>query len=86
VKELYGYLHDDFLNDPFLWKKILHPEDRDRVLSENERTSITNKTFQMEYRLITKDGRVVWVHDEANLVKSEENEPQYWLGVWTDIT
>lgn len=86
VKELYGYLREEFLNDPFLWKKILHPEDRERVLAENERTSIANEAFQLEYRLINKDGRVVWVHDEATLVKSEEDAPQYWLGVWTDIT
>lgn len=86
VEELYGYLREEFFTDPFFWKKILYPDDRERVLKAIENASITNERFQMEYRLITKDNRVVWVHDEAILVKSDDNEPQYWLGVWTDIT
>ena len=86
IEELCGFLREDFLKDPFLWKKILHQEDRELVLAENDSTSLVNERFQMEYRLIAKDGRVVWIHDEAILIKSEENEPQYWLGVWTDIT
>jgi len=86
VKELVSYTRDEFLKDPTLWKKILHPEDRDKVLAENERTSNTGDVFQMEYRLITKDHRVIWVRDEAILVKSKDGTPLYWLGVWTDIT
>jgi len=86
VQEPFGYARDEFLKDPALWKKILHPEDRDKVLAENERTSATSDVFQIEYRLISKDNRVVWVHDEAILVKSNDGTPLYWLGVWTDIT
>ena len=40
----------------------------------------------MEYRLIARDGRVVWVHDEAELVRDEDGKPLYWLGVQYDIT
>jgi len=86
VKELFGYLRDEFLNDPVLWKKILHPEDRGKVLEENKITSIHGESFQMEYRLLAKDGSTVWVRDEANLVKSGDGKPEYWLGTWTDIT
>ena len=86
VRELFGYNRQEFLDDPGLWKKILHPDDRDRVLAENEITSATGADFQMEYRLIAKNGHPVWVRDEAVLVESKDGIPMYWLGVWTDIS
>jgi PAS domain S-box-containing protein len=86
VNELFGYTRQEFLNDPVLWKKILHPEDRERVLAENRATSASSESFNMEYRLVTREGHTIWVRDEATLVKSEDGAPQYWLGAWTDIT
>jgi signal transduction histidine kinase len=57
------------------------------VLAESQRTSEMEEDFEMEYRIITKDKRIIWVKDEAALVRDEENsKPLYWLGVWTDIT
>lgn len=86
VKELLGYSQEDFLEDPVLWKKILHPDDRERVLLENARTVQSGQSFQMEYRLLTKDRQVVWVRDQAILMSTSEGTPEYWLGVWTDVT
>ncbi len=86
VAVLCGYSREEFLNEPGLWKKILHPEDRDKVLTENRITSASGEPFQIDYRLNAKDGRVVWVRDEAALIKSAEGVPQYWLGTWTDIS
>ena len=87
VEKLLGYPHEAFTDDPLLWTKILHPDDAERVLSESQRTSNTEETFEMEYRIVAKDKRVVWVKDEAALVRDNRNgNPIYWLGVWTDIT
>jgi PAS domain S-box-containing protein len=86
VAKLLGYSRDDFLNDPEFWKKIIHPEDSDRVLEINEYTTRTGEPFEAEYRLITKDKRAIWVRDEATLVHDDNGTPLHWLGVWTDIT
>ena len=86
VEKLLGYPRNMFLKDSVFWKKILHPEDYERVMTANLAGTKTGKPFNMEYRLITNDQRVIWVKDEANLVKDEHDTPQYWLGVWTDIT
>jgi len=86
VEKLLGYPRNMFLKDSVFWKKILHPEDYERVMTANLAGTKTGKPFNMEYRLITNDQRVIWVKDEANLVKDENDTPQYWLGVWTDIT
>jgi len=86
VHELLGYSHEEFASDPALWIKLMHPEDRNHVLAESKRTSATGEPFQIDYRLIAKDGNVVWVEDDAVFVKDNENLQNYWLGVWTDIT
>ena len=85
VEKLLGYPRDVFLNDPEFWKKTLHPDDYQRVMEANSIGVKTGEAFDMEYRLITKDKRVIWVKDEANLVKDAQGNPRYWLGVWTDI-
>ena len=66
--------------------KILHPDDRERVLAENQRTIQTGEPFRMDYRILTKDGRVVWVRDEALLERDESGNPLHWRGIWLDIT
>lgn len=86
VEKLLGYPRDEFLKDPEFWKKILHAEDYERVMAANQEGTNTGVPFNMEYRLITRDRRVIWVKDEAKLVRDDHGKPQYWLGVWTDIT
>ncbi|MEP7137330.1 MAG: ATP-binding protein [Chloroflexota bacterium] len=86
VEKLLGYPREMFLLDPMLWQKILHPDDHERVMNVNLDVTKSGVPFNMEYRLLAKDQRVVWVKDDAILVKDELGVPQYWLGVWTDIT
>jgi len=86
VEKLLGYQRELFLTDSVFWQKILHPEDQERVLNANRHGTITGEPFNLEYRIVAKDQRTVWVKDEAILVKDGKGIPQYWLGVWTDIT
>ena len=81
-----GYPANAEMVDEEHWLKTLHPEDRERVLAEEVRTDETGEPYRVEYRLIARDGSVVWVHDEAELVRDGEGEPLYWLGVQYDIT
>jgi diguanylate cyclase (GGDEF)-like protein/PAS domain S-box-containing protein len=86
VEDIVGYTPEECTATPDLWKKVLHPEDRDRVLAEDWRSNETGDPFAMEYRQFARDGSVVWVRDEATLVRDGEGEPLYWLGVQVDIT
>jgi diguanylate cyclase (GGDEF)-like protein/PAS domain S-box-containing protein len=81
-----GYTPEECLADPDHWIRILHPDDREHALAEDERTNASGEPFVMEYRQIAKDGRIVWLRDEGTMVRDENGEPLYWLGVQTDIT
>jgi PAS domain S-box-containing protein len=86
VEAVLGYTPEEWTSDPLLFRKTLHPDDRERVLTEDARTNITGEPFQMEYRQRAKDGRVVWVRDESVLVRDHAGGKPYWLGVQFDIT
>ena len=86
LEKMLGYTPEECVSDPDHWIKILYPDDRERVLAEQRRSAETGEPFSAEYRHFAKDGRVVWVRDEATLVRDEGGEPSYWLGVQTDVT
>jgi PAS domain S-box-containing protein len=85
-EEMLGYSPDEWISDPDLWARLLHPEDRDRTLTERNRSRATEEPFNNEYRLLARGGRVVWVRDESILVKNQLGDTSYWQGVITDIT
>ncbi len=85
-ERLFGYPPEARLNDPDFWIDHLHPDDRERVLAESERTNATGEPFVAEYRFLARDGRVVWVRDEAVLLGGDEGIPRRWHGVLMDVT
>jgi PAS domain S-box-containing protein len=85
AEEMLGYSPQEWLADPDLWVRLLHEGDRERVLAEQGRTRRTGEPFAAEYRLLAKDGRVVWVRDEAELVE-EAGRPPVWHGILVDVT
>lgn len=87
VEVLLGFTPEEWISGT-LWFERLHPEDRDRVLWEEERDleSGVAETMHSEYRLIAKDGHVVWVRDESAIVWDEKGEPLFYRGVMFDIT
>jgi PAS domain S-box-containing protein len=62
------------------WASFAPPDDRSRALAENARHNETGEPFRLEYRLFAKDGHVVWVHDEAMMVRDERGMPRYSHG------
>jgi PAS domain S-box-containing protein len=85
VKEIFGYTPEE-AGQPGFWKTLIHPDDREQVLAEDERCERTGDPWCMEYRKLAKDGRVVWVRDHAVLVRGGPGEPSYWHGFIIDIT
>lgn len=86
AKSIMGFSPDDYRNDPDLWTRQLHPDDRERVLAELTETRRNNTAFSSEYRFVTRDKSVIWLRDEATIVKDENGHPRYIQGVIYDIT
>jgi PAS domain S-box-containing protein len=80
-----GYTTADW-GDNTLWERILHPDDRERVLAEQRHFQETGEPLSIEYRMLHRDGRVVWVRDESVIVRNESGGPPYVQGFWIDIT
>ena len=86
IEQMLGYTPQEWQNEK-LWPKRLHPEDRERILAADKRFEAGGREpFREEYRLLAKDDSVVWVHEEAVLVRDEAGEPLYWQGVFYDLT
>ncbi len=86
VEAVLGYSPDDFMADPDIWATCVHPEDRERVLAEVALCHATGTDYSSEYRMVRRDGSVIWWHDEARIVRDDHDQPLYLLGVNTDIT
>ena len=86
VEALFGYSRQEWLDQPDIWTELLHPEDREIELAANDLHNQTGEPWSQEYRLIASDGRVVWVRDQAVLVRDHTGQPPRWQGIMLDIT
>jgi PAS domain S-box-containing protein len=86
VVELLGFSVDEWRSDPDLWTRQVHDDDRERVLKAHRISNERGERFLEEYRFTTKDGREVWIRDEAVPVRGEDRTLLYWRGVMLDIT
>ncbi len=86
VEEILGYRPEDFISDPGLWARLLHPDDRGRALELETDDHLGNRDVTpAEYRMYRRDGAVVWIHDEAVLEADEDGVPT-WHGVLYDVS
>lgn len=70
--DLTGYAPQEWLDDPDLWYSRVHPDDRDRVIKDEEIALAAGEMPRLEYRLIARDGKTLWVYDESILLVDAE--------------
>jgi two-component system, sensor histidine kinase and response regulator len=85
LEALTGYSPED-LKDPGLRWRMVHPEDRERMRSEDEHPVRPGEVVTTEYRVVHRDGHTVWVRNESVVVEDEETGSRYWQGFMLDIT
>jgi diguanylate cyclase (GGDEF)-like protein/PAS domain S-box-containing protein len=86
IEALLGIKPQEYIEDPNLWTKRLHPDDRERALTTYLQGRESGKPFTFEYRLLSGDGGHVWFRDSAVVVRDERGEPAFIEGVMLDIT
>ena len=73
--ELTGYSPEEILNNSCItYEQITHPDDRKRVREEIELALSGNRRFSIHYRIVTRHGRVKWVHERGIGVPDETGE------------
>jgi len=86
IKDLLGYTPQEWEAGHNLWENSLHPEDKERVLTEDIRTDKTGEPFRIEYRLRHRNGSYIWIKEDASLILSEDGDPLFWQGILLNIT
>jgi PAS domain S-box-containing protein len=86
TREIVGYAAEELIADPPHLGRMLHPDDRERVIALNAASERTGEPFDSEYRVIAKDGTVVWLHSKAALVRDVSGAPKFWHGVSMDVS
>jgi len=86
VEDLLGFTVHEWTSDPDLWRDQLHPEDAEVTVAAHRLSNERSERFLAEYRVIAKDGRTVWIRDEASPVRGDDGTLLYWRGVMLDIT
>jgi PAS domain S-box-containing protein len=86
LETVLGYSAEEWASDREHFLKVVHPDDRDRVLAEHRRTRETGDLFSMEYRMVARDGSIRWFLDEARVVRDETGQPMFHHGFLLDIT
>ena len=85
IEALTGYSPEE-CKDPDLRWRMVHPDDRERMQAEDEPTGEPGEVFATEYRVVHRDGRTIWVRNEALLIEEKGSGSRYWQGFMIDIT
>src|SRR5919108_409090 len=86
IQQILGYSAQEYIDDPQLWERILHPDDREQAKATSLRGRAAGGSFVFEYRLIARDGRTVWFRDSAIVLPDEHGNPEFIQGVMLDIS
>ncbi|HYP47102.1 MAG TPA: PAS domain S-box protein, partial [Thermoleophilaceae bacterium] len=85
IETMLGYTAEEWKAGRRLWFEAIHPDDRERVLSDEDEVSSPQDQLRSEYRLRRRDGTWIWVRDEAQVIEDERGELRF-QGVLLDIT
>lgn len=85
-RSILGYEPEEWLANPTFWADHLHPLDRDWAVSFCVAQTGISRDHEFEYRMLAKDGRVVWVRDLVWVVRDAAGQPVRLRGLLTDIT
>ncbi|HEX7335336.1 MAG TPA: PAS domain-containing protein [Pyrinomonadaceae bacterium] len=86
IEAILGYTQEEWLNDPVRWYQQIHPDDKDRWSVEAAGLFLLGNPLKSLYRVLARDGRVVWFHCEAKMVRNRDGRPWFIHGVAFDIS
>jgi PAS domain S-box-containing protein len=89
TEKILGYTVENWTHDPKgamgFWYKNLHPDDREHARKQFKKSIEIGNNHTLEYRMITANGRIVWIYDTVNVEIKEDGRVQV-ISVMVDIT
>ncbi|HEV8160188.1 MAG TPA: PAS domain S-box protein [Pyrinomonadaceae bacterium] len=82
----FGYTTEEWFEKPDTWLNLIHEEDREYVLSTTEAAMQQGLDTDLEYRIISRDGTIYWLHDKGRFVSDDKGKRVGWQGVIIDVT
>lgn len=86
VEDILGVSPQEWIDDPGVFWELLHPDDRERVVLAIGRGMEIGACFTAEYRMLARDGRTVWFHEQARTVRDVDGTPLMRQGMMQDVT
>jgi len=86
IEAALGFSQSEWLEDPVRWYQQVHPDDKVRWSVEAAEMFLSGKPLRSAYRVIARDGRVLWFQCEAKMIRHEDGRPWFIHGVGVDVT
>lgn len=86
IEKALGFSQSEWLEDPVRWYEQIHPDDKQRWSIEAAQMFLTGQPLRSAYRVLARDGRVIWFHSEAKMIRRSDGSPWFIHGVAFDIT
>ncbi len=86
IEATLGFSQEEWLEDPIRWYQQIHPDDKQRWSVEAAQMFLNGTSLRSAYRVMTRDGRVVWFHCEAKMIRRKDGRPWFIHGIAFDIT
>lgn len=86
IEGMLGFTAEEWTGDASLWAQQVHPDDHDRVMTADTAAGESDRVQRFEYRMLSRDGREVWVLDELNPTHPDPDQPALLQGILLDIT
>ncbi|HTG46276.1 MAG TPA: PAS domain-containing protein [Actinomycetota bacterium] len=87
AEEVFGYPMSSWNEDPYLWQRLLHPEDAETAIAATWRSTLDGVPYDITYRMVTRDSRLLWIRDvaEVEVVHGDADGGELWRGTWTVV-
>ena len=86
AEALLGYELTEWTTSHNFWSDHMHPDDRKWLVGYSAAQVATLKDHSLEYRMLAKDGREVWLQDSVRVIADKDGKPEHLMGIMLDIT
>jgi PAS domain S-box-containing protein len=86
IEKVLGFTQEEWLNDPVLWYQRIHPDDKSRWNVEAAGLVVSGQPLRAVYRVLARDGHVVWFHCEVKMVLTADGRPWFIHGAAFDVS